>query len=117
MARFWRGGVSLRFGEAEPRGSYVPGGTWDGDQKIKCSFRAAFPADVIRRLNDVLRCAQEDLAAAPFDEVADGLVERGELTIRKMTPERSTTMEKRRPASLWKVMSPKPSVDITVSVQ
>jgi len=32
-------------------------------------------------------------------------------------PVRSTNMEKRRPPSVWNVMSPKPSVDMTVSVQ
>jgi hypothetical protein len=34
-----------------------------------------------------------------------------------MTPESITTIEKKRPASSRNVMSPKPSVDITVSVQ
>ncbi len=33
------------------------------------------------------------------------------------TPEMSTTVLKSRPRSLWNVLSPKPSVVITVSVQ
>ncbi len=32
-------------------------------------------------------------------------------------PESSTRIENTRPTSVWKVMSPKPSVDMTVSVQ
>jgi hypothetical protein len=41
----------------------------------------------------------------------------GSTISRKTTPLSSTSMEKMRPASLLKVMSPKPSVLITVSVQ
>ncbi|OQC20334.1 MAG: hypothetical protein BWX71_02551 [Deltaproteobacteria bacterium ADurb.Bin072] len=36
---------------------------------------------------------------------------------RKTTPDRSTRMEKARPRSLVKVMSPKPRVDMTTRVQ
>ena len=42
---------------------------------------------------------------------------KGRITSRKMTPVASTMMEKKRPAYDSKVMSPKPKVDITVSVQ
>ena len=41
----------------------------------------------------------------------------GSRTRMKRAPLRSTTIEKMRPASPSKVMSPKPSVDIVVSVQ
>ena len=41
----------------------------------------------------------------------------GSITNSSTTPERSTTMLKRRPVSLVKVMSPNPSVDMTTSVQ
>jgi hypothetical protein len=42
---------------------------------------------------------------------------KGSRTNRKMMPLKRTTVEKTRPRSDWKVMSPKPSVDITVRVQ
>jgi len=36
---------------------------------------------------------------------------------RKITPDKSTRMEKMRPTSEWKVMSPKPRVLMTTMVQ
>ena len=42
---------------------------------------------------------------------------KGIMIRKKITPDMSTTMEKMRPGSEEKVMSPKPSVDMTVSVQ
>ena len=42
---------------------------------------------------------------------------KGKRMSRKIMPEISTTIEKIRPRSVWKVMSPKPRVDITVKVQ
>jgi hypothetical protein len=42
---------------------------------------------------------------------------KGRRTRRKIIPGSSTTIEKSRPRSVWKVMSPKQRVDITVSVQ
>ena len=41
----------------------------------------------------------------------------GSMMRKKITPDMSTMMEKTRPRSEVKVMSPKPSVDMTVSVQ
>ncbi len=41
----------------------------------------------------------------------------GSSTSRKITPVTKTMIEKMRPASLWKVISPNPSVDMTVRVQ
>jgi hypothetical protein len=45
------------------------------------------------------------------------MIVKGSRISRKMIPDSSTMIEKKRPRSLWKVMSPNPSVDITVSVQ
>ena len=42
---------------------------------------------------------------------------KGSRTKRKTTPVPSTMMEKNRPMSEWKVISPKPNVLMTVSVQ
>ena len=42
---------------------------------------------------------------------------KGRRISRKIVPERSTTIVNSRPASEWKVMSPKPRVDIVTNVQ